>query len=129
MKHILFTTIAAVVLVGCGESQPTEPQTAKAPDISIHDAANEGNIEGVKQHSAAGMDVDVKDESGETPLHFADNKEIADLLITSGADVNARDVNGYTPLDWAIFNKDTKTVDLLRKHGGKTGEGLKAEGE
>ncbi|SVE59934.1 uncharacterized protein METZ01_LOCUS512788, partial [marine metagenome] len=32
MKHILLTTIAAVVLVGCGESQPPEP-----PDISIHD--------------------------------------------------------------------------------------------
>ena len=41
MKHILITTIAAVVLVGCGESQPPEPPTAKAPDISIHDAAVE----------------------------------------------------------------------------------------
>ncbi|SVC42065.1 uncharacterized protein METZ01_LOCUS294919, partial [marine metagenome] len=29
---LLFTTIAAVVLVGCGESQPPEPPTAKAPD-------------------------------------------------------------------------------------------------
>ena len=50
MKHILLTTIAAVVLVGCGKSQqsaPTpeakpvaeaatpEPATAKAPDIDI----------------------------------------------------------------------------------------------
>ena len=50
MKNILNTTIAAVVLVGCGESQQSapapevkpEPPTAKAPDISIHDAAQEG---------------------------------------------------------------------------------------
>ena len=36
MKHLLLTTIAAVVLVGCGPS---------APDISIHEAALKGNIE------------------------------------------------------------------------------------
>ena len=41
MKHLLLTTIAAVVLVGCGESQSPETPTAKAPDISIHDAAVE----------------------------------------------------------------------------------------
>ena len=59
MKHLLLTTIAAVVLVGCGESQEstpspetkpvepvaeaakTEPPTAKVPDISIHKAAEE----------------------------------------------------------------------------------------
>ena len=34
MKHLLLTTIAAVMLVGCGESQ----SPAKAPDISIHGA-------------------------------------------------------------------------------------------
>ena len=48
MKHLLLTTIAAVVLVGCGES---------APDISIDRAAHDGNIEAVKQHLAAGANV------------------------------------------------------------------------
>jgi len=47
MKHILLTTIAAVLLVGCGEP-------------SIHDAAWDGNIEAVKQHLAAGTDVNAK---------------------------------------------------------------------
>jgi hypothetical protein len=116
MKQILLTTIAAVVLAGCGESQQSapapvtkpvepvaeaakpEPPTAKAPDISIRDAALFGNIEAVKQHLAAGMDVDVKDESGETPLHRVSgsgyNKEIAEFLITKGADVNAKASRG-----------------------------------
>ncbi len=49
MKHLLLTTIAAVVLVGRAESQSPEPPTAKAPDISIHFAAWDGNIEAVKQ--------------------------------------------------------------------------------
>ena len=71
MKHLLLTTIAAVLLVGCGESQSPEPPTAKAPDISIHEAAGTGNIEAVKQHLAAGTDVNAKGRLGWTPLHPA----------------------------------------------------------
>jgi ankyrin repeat protein len=43
--------------------------------------------------------------------------------------VNAKDVKGLTPLDTAIYGKKPQTADLLRKHGGKTGEELKAEGK
>ena len=133
MKHLLLTTIAAVVLVGCGESQSPEPPTAKAPDISIHEAALKGNIEAVKQHLAAGTDVDVKGGwMVGTPLHPAagsGHKEVVELLIAKGADVNAKSDAGWTPLDWAEetgFNKET--ADLLRKHGGKTGYELEAAG-
>ena len=103
---LLITTIAAVLLVGCGESQQSapapeakpEPPTAKAPDISIHVAAEEGNIEAVNQHLAAGTDV------------------------------NAKTDDDQTPLDNAIKYKRTETTDLLRKHGGKTAKELKAAG-
>ena len=91
MKHLLLTTIAAVLVVGCGGPS--------APDISIHDAAMQRNLEAVKQHIAA------------------------------GADVNAKEKAGVRPLDIAIHNDETETADLLRKHGGKTGEELKAEGK
>ena len=118
---LLLTTIAAVVLVGCG------------PSVDIHQAAEEGNIEAVKQHLAAGMDVDVKDKKGRTPLHRVSgsgyNKEIAELLITKGADVNAKDEDDRTALDLAIRFKRTETADLLRKHGGKTKKELKAAGK
>jgi hypothetical protein len=40
---------------------------------------------------------------------------------------NARTKAGTTPLDWVVDNK--KILELLRKHGGKTGEELKAEGK
>jgi len=145
MKHILITTIAAVVLVGCGESQQStpspeakpvepvaeavksEPTTVKAPDISIHDAVEKGNIEAVKQHIAAGTDVNAKGGvSGGTPLLIAvtlGHKEIVELLIAKGADVNAKGVDGITPLDLATTFRDrrTETAALLRKHGGKHG--------
>ena len=124
MKHLLLTAITAVLVVGCGESQPT----AKAPDISIHEAVLFGNIEAVKQHLAAGTDVNERDEDGDTPLLHAalfGHKEIVELLIGKGADVNAKTKDTRaTPLDFA----NDEITDLLRKHGGKTGEELKAEG-
>jgi ankyrin repeat protein len=53
------------------------------------------------------------------------HKEIGELLIASDADVNALSVNGKTPLDLA----NDEIADLLRKHGGKTGAELKAQGK
>ena len=121
MKHLLLTAIAAVVLVGCGP---------KPPDISIHDAAKGGNIEAVKQHLAAGTNVNAKGDGWEfTPLHEAavgGSKEVVELLIAKGADVNAKYEECATSLDWA---KNEETADLLRKHGGKTWNELKAAGK
>ncbi len=71
-------------------------------------------------------------KAGMTPLHAAAGKglkEIVELLIAEGADVNAKDDKGRTPLDLAIINNETEIADLLRKHGGKTGKELKAEGK
>jgi len=121
MKQLLIT-IAAVLLVGCGPPKP--------PGISIHKSAGDGNIEAVKKHLAAGTDVNAKDEDGVTPLHWAalyGHKETAELLIAKGADVNAKANGGATPLDWTFGKKEI--ADLLRKHGAKTGEELKAEGK
>ena len=121
MKHLLLTTIAAVVLVGCSKPPP--------PDRSIHAAARFGFIKEVKQHIAAGTDVNAKQVDGMTPLHQAAEwgyTEVAALLIAEGADVNAKDEDGETPLDMAKYRE---TADLLRKHGGKTSEELKAEGK
>ena len=197
----LITTIAAVLLVGCGESQESpaseaqsaepvaevsaqqslppevqlaepvaeaqpeqsvppaeaepvaevakpEPPSAKAPDISITQAAETGNIEAIKQHLAAGvdlntmaasfhraaygghkdiiellitngMDVNAKNDAAETSLHLATTKEIAELLIANGADVNATTNRGTTPLDWAA---NDEIASLIRVLGGKSGK-------
>ena len=140
MKHLLLTTIAAVLVVGCGEAQQSspapeakpEPPTAEAPAISIHYAAFRGNIEAIKQHIAGGTDVNAKDDSGFTPLNSAaykGHKEIIELLIAAGANVNAKTDYGETPLDRPLRYELTEVVNLLRKHGGKTAKELEAEGK
>ena len=116
------------------------------------------NIEAVKQAIADGGDVNVKDKrrwidfrsgfrlrrNGETPLHdaaYGGQKEIVELLIAEGADVHAKDHEGRTPLDMVDervlpyegesqldVDRRRETANLLRKHGGKTGRELKAEG-
>jgi len=72
-------------------------------------------------------------KSGITLLHTAamkGHKKHAEVLIANGANLNARQkYGGMTPLDVANQANHSKTADLLRKHGGKTGEELKAEGK
>ena len=117
------------------EAAKPKPPTAKASDTSIHVATEAGNIESVKQAIADGADVNEKNADGVAPLSNAayfGHKEVVELLITNGADVNAK-FDGRTPLDFATHpdnpNKNkAELADLLRKHGGKTGEELKAEG-
>jgi len=148
MKHLLLTTIAAVLLATTSFADP------------IHDAAGNGDLAGVQAELGKGVDVNVKGNGGLTPLLFAawghketaelliaqgaevnakdgdgwtplyypaakGHKEIVELLIGKGADLNAKDEDGDTPLDFAY----AETADLLRKHGGKTGAELKAEGK
>ena len=43
--------------------------------------------------------------------------------------MNTKDDDGETPLDWAVDEDHPETASLLRKHGGKTGQELKAEGK
>ena len=110
MKQILLTTIAAVLLVGCG-----------VPSVDIWTAAFDGNIEAVKQHLAAGTDVNVKDKDGWTPLHLAawkSHKKIVELLIDKGANVNANTTDRWSVLDMALSGTDKDIIDLIKASGG-----------
>ena len=129
MKQLLIT-IAVLVLVGCDESQQsaTTPEAkpiarvagAKAPDISIEEAAMDGDIEAVKQHLAAGADVNAVGIHWGTPLQFAakaGHKEVVELLIAKGADVNANREGETTPLHRAAEYGHLETAKLLIAKG------------
>ena len=104
-SHLLLTTIAAVLLVGCG---------LKSPDISIHDASKEGNIDAVKQHIQLGANVDQKNLYLQTPLYTAVENgqiEIAKFLIENGANVNFKYVKSI--LQVAIIEDHEEIIETL----------------
>jgi len=108
MKHLLLTTIAAVLLVGTAFADP------------IHDAAEDGDLAGVQAELDKGVDVNAKTDYGMTPLHFAaysGHKEIAELLIAEGADVNAKEEGGGTPLLYAAIRGHKEIAELLIDKG------------
>ena len=146
MKHLLLTTIAAVLLVGTvfadpihdvawkGDLAGVQRELKKGADVNakdylgripLHHAARWGHKKVAELLISEAADVDAMDDDGWTPLHYAavfGRKEIAELLIDNGADVNAKRSDGSTSLDSAIGRKHSEVADLLRKHGGKTGE-------
>ena len=122
----------------------TELLIAKGADVDgmgvhgltcLHYAARRGHKEIAELLIAKGANVNAKDNFEYTPLHcaaFNGHKKVAELLIAKGADLNAmarEDNSQLTPLDAAIEFGEQEIADLLRKHGGKTGEELKAEGK
>jgi ankyrin repeat protein len=99
----------------------------KAKDTTpLHAAAGKGNIAVAEELIKNGAELDAKVfENHYTPLHVAarNNKNaVAELLIAKGAEVNAMTKHRETSLDLAISNGNEELADLLRKHGGISGE-------
>ncbi|MHC4528164.1 MAG: ankyrin repeat domain-containing protein, partial [Planctomycetota bacterium] len=96
-------------------------RVASAPSIDIWTAAATGNLEAIKQHVAAGTDLNAGEPAaGSTPLIVATllgQTEAAGLLIENGAKVNARNNEGTTALLTAAFFCHTETVKLLLDKG------------
>ena len=75
-----------MLFVGCAITPSPESVTAKAPEISIHDAVAKGNIEAVKYYLINGTKVDAMTDDGLTLLQFAaveGQKEIAEAKALS----------------------------------------------
>jgi len=101
-----------VLLVGCGGTNQITPPLGsspegpivKTPEISIHDAVRDRNIEAIKSHISAG-----------TNLNKPDRKKTKKYIPYSSRD-SALDLAMKLPLSSIKSN----TVDLLKKNGAKT---------
>ena len=136
MKHILITTIAAVVLVGCGETQQLSPPEAQPAEpaseapVQLSSPPPEAKpVEPVAKAAQPAQDAEAAKQEANRALMAAardGNIEAIKQQLAAGADVNAIDDEGLTPMD--RFG-DEETAALLYKHGAKRARDLKAEGK
>ena len=86
----------------------------------LHKAARDGDLSRMRNHIAAGWDVNAADKQGATPLFHTANKgmvEAAKLLLDSGADVNHRAARGGMPLHSALLGQHADLAFFLMDNG------------
>ncbi|MFT3911664.1 MAG: ankyrin repeat domain-containing protein [Ferruginibacter sp.] len=116
-----------IITAGCN-GQKAEAQNvsithakAKASAMDIHTAVFTGNMEVLKQHIAAGSDLNVKDPiGGSSPLISAclfGKTGMAKALIDAGADLKFQNNDGSTALHTAAFFCRPDIVRLLLNKG------------
>ncbi|MFC2125000.1 acyltransferase family protein [Bacteroidota bacterium] len=136
-NNILLRTIALVVLVatlfafinygnkdkisGERDQVSSSQNSILPPDVGLHKAVLQGDIESVRQHIAAGSNLDEKEPSGgSSPLITAalfGKTEVARTLIEGSANVNFKNNEGSTPLHTAAFFCRTEIVEALLANG------------
>jgi len=116
----LFTLVLVIILsTACGQSNKKEIETATAsvPEMDLQTAVISGDLEAVRQHVAAGSDLNEKEPfNGSTPLITAatfGKTEIAKELIDAGADLSLKNNDGSTALHSAAFFCRVEIVKLL----------------
>ena len=89
--------------------------------VDIFKAAADGNLEALKQHLAAGTDLDQRSPQDQsTPLMLAalfGQAEAAKALMEAGAKVDLKNNDGNTALNMAAFLCRTETVQALLDKG------------
>jgi hypothetical protein len=91
------------------------------PEVDLHTAVLTENLEAVKQHIAAGSNLNEKDPfGGSSPLITAalfGKTEMARVLIDAGADINFQNKDGSTALHTAAFFCRPEIVKILLEKG------------
>lgn len=132
MKHLhikFYKSVlaAAFLLIGfslqsCNNTDKKESSQTevKAPRQTLFEATFLGKLDLVKQHIAAGTDLNQKDDFGSTALTIATTfgkTDIALALITANADIEQKSNDGSTTLHTAAFFGRTEIVRSLLAKG------------
>ncbi len=84
---------------------------------SLHEAAENGDVDLVREFIEAGADLNAKNIFGDSPLHKAVHKghlPVVTLLVDSGADIGVENINGgLTPLHLAAYRGHADVVRYL----------------
>jgi uncharacterized protein len=106
------------ISVSCTNNEKNDSASgAKTPDVDIHTAVVTDNLSALKDHIAAGTNINEKDPfGGSSPLISAavfGKTEAAQILIDAGADVNFQNNDGSTALHTAAFFCRPEIVQML----------------
>ena len=122
-KNIQYIIALGTIVLLSACSQAPQP-----PNITLFEAAINGDLDATKQHIAAGTNLDKQDPnptgSKDTALGMAaafGHSAVAIALINAGADLNKRNKDGNTPLHSAAFLCHTKIVQALVTKGADKG--------
>ncbi|XP_061384564.1 L-asparaginase 1-like [Danaus plexippus] len=80
-------------------------------------AARSGVVHKLESLRAAGSELNLPDEIGQTPLHKAvlcNNPAVVRYLLSQGVDKETKDSLGFTPMDCAIKLELTNIIDMLK---------------
>jgi uncharacterized protein len=118
---ILALFLLVLAACGGGDSNKVSANGAKPPSMDIHTAVIKGDTVALKQHIAAGTNINEKDPfGGSSPLISAavfGQTETAKILINSGADLNFQNNDGSTALHTAAFFCRPEIVQMLLQKG------------
>nr|XP_042117166.1 60 kDa lysophospholipase isoform X2 [Peromyscus maniculatus bairdii] len=83
-------------------------------------AAHAGDLDTLQAFVEQGRDLNLKDCSGQTPLHVAARRghaSVVTMLLQKGVDVNAHNEDGHSPLLLAVRGRHRGVIGLLRAAG------------
>jgi hypothetical protein len=120
---ILFALALVLCALSCAEqnkdtsSKPGTSSKVEAPKQDIHEAIITDNFDTLKQHIAAGRDINKKDAmGGSTPIMTAitfDKPEMVKALLKANVDLSIQNNDGSTALHTAAFFGKIELVQML----------------
>lgn len=117
MKRSLFSLISVLLVASTVWSQE-----ATEPDFPLHDAAESGDLEGLKKALNSGKPVDASNgEPRATPLMLAckaGHVEVVQYLLGKGGSLYYQDKEGNYPLHYAAMCADPGALNLLLEWQG-----------
>jgi ankyrin repeat protein len=113
----LYTALEQAIAKGGDLNQPCDMFGEKWLPLNFLLSNNEALAQRLIQ---TGVNVNVKDGKGDTPLHYLKTStKNAQLLLSRGAKVNARNQNGHTPLHNVFGQKTAAVIKLLINQGAE----------
>jgi ankyrin repeat protein len=111
---------------GLGQSVSTLNNTINdekwSSNEAIFDAVVNGDNIKLQECLKSNVNINMKDENGLTPLHFAADRGydlIVSNLIQSGANIESCDNDGKTPLLYACYCEQNDVIKILIENGAK----------